>query len=489
MPIDDCDDSNPITIYCKPNFAFNFTSVNINTIRLFNANDGVSGPSEKVTVTACEAAFYETSGYFHNNSVNLYKVTLSATGKGVLIDNKKPDGEKIFNAEQLTATQGHHVIKLIDNNSEALVIETITPFIDINNNSMLDVNDVTGDPIVITYNITIYKKWYKDIDGDKHAETVLGACATAAQLPGYTLTPLPVDDCDDSNPAITTCTPTFGFKLNDISLANINNGTTDAGEAATVTFCGNGNFSFSDFFSSGRSFVYFEDKINVNGGKIFIDNREVQQHLYYSFQNKIGTHSISLANSAVASTVTETITPYVDYDTSKSISAGDAVGEPVTITYVLRAKITWYKDADGDGHASSSTSSCDRPSAPWTMTPLPVDDCNDNDPTPCPDWQNVLPLSKSPIVDSKSNLLSTPLTLTLSPNPVAHTLNIYVDELIENNKSAISIISASGVVIKNIQSKTITRITKLNVSWLSAGMYFIKLVNGDKIVYKQFVKL
>ena len=95
------------------------------------------------------------------------------------------------------------------------------------------------------------------------------------------------------------------------------------------------------------------------------------------------------------------------------------------------------------------------------------------------------PLAKG----SQLNLSSRALSLNVNPNPVANTLNISVDGLQTNKQSSISLLSVSGVVIKTIQSNTLNKNTQLNVSSLSAGVYYIKVINGDKVLYKQFVKL
>ncbi len=43
---------------------------------------------------------------------------------------------------------------------------------------------------------------------------------------------------------------------------------------------------------------------------------------------------------------------------------------------------TWYLDFDNDGHAVTTQSSCSNPGTGWTLTVLPVDDCNDDAPSP-----------------------------------------------------------------------------------------------------------
>jgi uncharacterized repeat protein (TIGR03803 family) len=98
-------------------------------------------------------------------------------------------------------------------------------------------------------------------------------------------------------------------------------------------------------------------------------------------------------------------------------------------------------------------------------------------------------LSRPMVIEEGSSLKEKSLSLRLNPNPVRNTLNIAVEGLTAGTNSSVFLVSASGVVVKTIQAKTLNRNTKLDVSSLSAGVYSLKVINGDKIVYKQFVKL
>jgi len=89
----------------------------------------------------------------------------------------------------------------------------------------------------------------------------------------------------------------------------------------------------------------------------------------------------------------------------------------------------------------------------------------------------------------KLNFSANPLSLSVNPNPANNILNISVDGFPANNRSTISLLSVSGVVIKTIRSSSLNKITQMNVSSLSAGVYYIKVMNGGKILYKQFVKI
>lgn len=79
--------------------------------------------------------------------------------------------------------------------------------------------------------------------------------------------------------------------------------------------------------------------------------------------------------------------------------------------------------------------------------------------------------------------------LKVWPNPTVKTLIIYPQGLPQNVQSGISIISASGVVMKTIQSNSSNRSVQVDVSSLASGIYTIKVTCGDKVINKQFIKL
>ena len=94
-------------------------------------------------------------------------------------------------------------------------------------------------------------------------------------------------------------------------------------------------------------------------------------------------------------------------------------------------------------------------------------------------------LSKT--ITSKADLSNALLSLRLSPNPVHNTLHVSINGQ-QNKTSELYILSASGVVIKNIHSLNSTEVP-LDISSLVNGVYFIKIISGDKVMYKRFVKL
>ena len=89
---------------------------------------------------------------------------------------------------------------------------------------------------------------------------------------------------------------------------------------------------------------------------------------------------------------------------------------------------------------------------------------------------------------SKVSLDNT-IGLQLYPNPTHNILNIYPTGLQQNSPAAISVISSSGVIIKTLQLINSSHTLQLNMSTFPAGWYLVKFISGEKITYKQFLKL
>lgn len=81
------------------------------------------------------------------------------------------------------------------------------------------------------------------------------------------------------------------------------------------------------------------------------------------------------------------------------------------------------------------------------------------------------------------------LSIRLSPVPARSTLQIYTKGLQLNKPSTISVMSSTGVLLKTFQSNASDKVVQLDVSSLVSGIYIIKVINGNKVAYKQFVKL
>ena len=82
------------------------------------------------------------------------------------------------------------------------------------------------------------------------------------------------------------------------------------------------------------------------------------------------------------------------------------------------------------------------------------------------------------------------LSLKLSPNPARNILNIATSGFNQSDKVTISIVSSSGTVIKTIQPGAgLSPVVQIDVSALSNGIYFVKLVSGSKVFNQKFIKL
>ena len=84
--------------------------------------------------------------------------------------------------------------------------------------------------------------------------------------------------------------------------------------------------------------------------------------------------------SRVNSNTTITLTSGSVYYLRTRNDNAECWGPVRTINYTVdNTGSTWYLDADGDGHAVSTTQSCDSPGTGYTLTVLPLGDCNDDD--------------------------------------------------------------------------------------------------------------
>ncbi|MEO6454459.1 MAG: FG-GAP-like repeat-containing protein [Ginsengibacter sp.] len=97
-------------------------------------------------------------------------------------------------------------------------------------------------------------------------------------------------------------------------------------------------------------------------------------------------------------------------------------------------------------------------------------------------------LSRPAFATTKSDINSA-VTLKLMPNPANNLLTIYTTGLQNNKQATLSIMSVSGALMKTKKINGLTGNIQLNVSSLARGTYTIKLISGDKIMYKKFVKL
>jgi hypothetical protein len=92
----------------------------------------------------------------------------------------------------------------------------------------------------------------------------------------------------------------------------------------------------------------------------------------------------------------------------------------------------------------------------------------------------------SPINDKTD--INGALSLSLSPNPVSKALHISAIRLQQNKQTTISVLSASGAVMKTVNSNNTIKVVQLDVSSLVSGVYIVKVISGDKVMYKRFVK-
>jgi hypothetical protein len=81
------------------------------------------------------------------------------------------------------------------------------------------------------------------------------------------------------------------------------------------------------------------------------------------------------------------------------------------------------------------------------------------------------------------------IIVNLHPNPTTNRINVSAIGLEQNKPLTLSIIASGGVVVKTITTINSSQLRQLDVSSLPSGIYTIKLICGDKVVWKQFAKL
>ena len=81
------------------------------------------------------------------------------------------------------------------------------------------------------------------------------------------------------------------------------------------------------------------------------------------------------------------------------------------------------------------------------------------------------------------------LSLNLSPAPARSTMQIYTQGLPLNKSFTLSLISTAVIVVKTMQLNTSNKVVQMDVSSLIPRVYTVKVLNGERVVYKEFVKL
>lgn len=85
--------------------------------------------------------------------------------------------------------------------------------------------------------------------------------------------------------------------------------------------------------------------------------------------------------------------------------------------------------------------------------------------------------------------VSEEVSVRLLPNTAKNILNIYTAGFQNNKQTAMSVISASGLAIKQMQTAASAWPISLDISSLAGGLYILKIINGDRIIYREFIKM
>lgn len=128
-----------------------------------------------------------------------------------------------------------------------------------------------------------------------------------------------------------------------------------------------------------------------------------------------------------------------------------------------------------------------------TLTAIPY--LNGNQGEPLTIHFKVVAGSQSPYVESKPASANTSpstdkvVSISLYPNPAHGMLNITIKGLQPNVGSNLFIETISGGTVKKIRINNSNQLMQINISRLRPGTYFIKMMSGDKVMYKKFEKM
>lgn len=81
------------------------------------------------------------------------------------------------------------------------------------------------------------------------------------------------------------------------------------------------------------------------------------------------------------------------------------------------------------------------------------------------------------------------MSMNIGPNPASDILYIYTTGLQKNKSSQISVVSASGVVMKTIWLSSPAQKIQLDISPLASGLYILKIAGADGVMHENFIKL
>ena len=102
-------------------------------------------------MAVCNGGTYTVSNLVNSSSSNRYIVNATPSGGGLLF-NGSPAGSADISAADFSAVVGPiYTITLTDPTTSGTVVQTITPYNDVNGSTTYDAGDCLGDPITITY--------------------------------------------------------------------------------------------------------------------------------------------------------------------------------------------------------------------------------------------------------------------------------------------------------------------------------------------------
>ena len=291
-----------------PEISFSLNSQPIGNIN----NEGTVDPAEDVMITVCDEddnlLFTTISSSFAGD------VSVVSTFSGTNIFNVPPDQTATLSDLNalITAEGMPGNVRLMDGTTSGTLVNTLTPFNDLNSDGILDPDECLGDPITVTIDVN--------------------------------------------------AVPQISFTANGENLQSVNNETADASESATITVCdytGTDNLTYSAISSdllSGQTGL----QVDITSSNIAAVPASPIIGKLGDINTTLGTMgNVQLDDATQPGTLTLVFTPFNDLNDDGVLDGGECSGDPVTLVINVNSVPQISFTANGENLQSVNNETAD----------------------------------------------------------------------------------------------------------------------------------
>ena len=284
-------------------------------------------------------------------------------------------------------------------------------------------------------------------------------------------------DCNGTGPVITTPTVATDAATNITQTSATLNGTVTNPDNISVTPMG---------FEWKESSAIMYNVANVTGTVLAYPLDNLTPSTSYTYRAFMTYYGMTYYGSEVTFTTLPEDTP-VPCDVPTDLTASNITHQSFDVAWNNNAGVSnWnirYRVANGQWTSATSGTNQYAISGLAEQTTYEVQvqaDCGDNN---LSEWSELLTVTTLPngINDHLFN------SITIYPNPANDVVNV---ECTMNNVQEVEVIDVYGKVVRTVvgANNYSPLPTRINVSGLAAGMYFVRVTTEEGVVTKQFVK-